>query len=242
MNTAGVASYGAMELKRFYQKNFTFAILIAAGIHIAAVGSVLLYKLITAQAENALPGGPKRLVIIEPTAPPSMTQTPAQISIAEPDIAPPSIGIPTPVPDEEVAEQVRFPTRAELAKLQSIVPQDFIPGEGDSVVISINTGEYFPAPTEFIAVEEQPVPVRRVQPPYPEIARLTGTEGVTWVQALVDKSGKVRDARVVKPSGSNVGFDEAAVESALRCLYKPAIQNGQPVAVWVTYPVEFKLK
>jgi TonB family protein len=47
---------------------------------------------------------------------------------------------------------------------------------------------------------------------------------------------------VAKSSGSNVGFDEAAVEAALQCIYKPAIQNGQPVAVWVTYPVEFKLK
>jgi len=37
--------------------------------------------------------------------------------------------------------------------------------------------------------------------------------------ALVDREGKVREARVAKSSGSNVGFDEAAVEAAYKCVY-----------------------
>ena len=45
-------------------------------------------------------------------------------------------------------------------------------------------------------------------------------------------------AEVVVAWADNV-YD--GVEAAYQMLYKPAIQNGQPVAVWVTYPVYFKL-
>ena len=37
-------------------------------------------------------------------------------------------------------------------------------------------------------------------------------------------------------------FDDAAIEAAYKCKYKPAIQNGRPVAVWVSYQVEFVLE
>ncbi|HEX9751235.1 MAG TPA: energy transducer TonB [candidate division Zixibacteria bacterium] len=239
----GAIDYGALELKRYYQRSMALGVLIAAGIHLLAIGSVLLVQFIKAQARGGDDIPIVRIsALSEIAAPPSMTEARPQISISEPDIAPPSIGIPTPVPDEEVVEEVRFATRAELAELQAPMSSSFGSGSGDSVVVDISLDDYFPAPSEFVAVEEQPVPIKRVEPPYPEIARLTGTEGTVWVQALVDKTGKVRDARVAKSSGSNVGFDEAAVEAALQCIYKPAIQNGQPVAVWVTYPVEFKLK
>jgi TonB family protein len=162
--------------------------------------------------------------------------------VAEPDIAPPSIGIPTPVPDEEVVEEVRFATRAELAELSAPVAAATTSGEGDSVVVDIPLEEYFPTPEEFVAVEEMPVEIRHEEPVYPEMAELTEKSGTVWVQALVDKEGRVRDARVLKPSGTNVGFEEAALEAAYKNLYRPAIQNGSPVPVWVSYKVEFKFR
>jgi TonB family protein len=83
--------------------------------------------------------------------------------------------------------------------------------------------------------------IREEKPLYPEMAQLTERSGIVWVQALVDKDGKVRDARILKPSGANVGFEDAAIEAAYKNLYKPAIQNGRPVSVWVSYKVEFKM-
>jgi TonB family protein len=52
----------------------------------------------------------------------------------------------------------------------------------------------------------------------------------------------VRDALIAKSSGSNVGFDEAAIKAALQRRYRPALQNGRPVAVWVTYKIVFRLE
>ena len=37
-----------------------------------------------------------------------------------------------------------------------------------------------------------------------------------------------------------MGFDEAAVKSAYRSTFKPAMYKGRPVAIWYTYEVNFK--
>jgi len=36
-------------------------------------------------------------------------------------------------------------------------------------------------------------------------------------------------------------LDSSAVQSARRCINKSAMNNGKPVAVWVTYQIEFLL-
>ena len=234
--------YGAFELKRAYQRNLGMGVLWAAGLHIALIGGFLVYKWMQERSS----GSDAPSVIIRSMSdiapPPSMTAAKPQVNVAEPNIAPPSIGIPTPVPDEEVVEEVRFATREELAQLSAPIVSA---GDGDgdaNVVVDIPLDDYFPDPDAFIAVQEMPAPIKIVDPVYPEVALLTNREATVWVKALIDKEGKVREARIAKSSGMNVGFDEAALEAAYKNFYKPAIQNGRPVACWVTYPVEFKLK
>jgi protein TonB len=234
--------YGAYELKRYYQKSMALGIMISSLVGLTAIGGMLLYQYIKARTDNVDAVAVVRIQTLADIAPPpSMTAAQPQIQVAEPDIAPPSIGIPTPVPDEEVVEEVRFATREELAQLSAPVGSGVAGGQGDSVVIDIPVEDYFPAPDAFVAVEEMPVMIREEKPLYPEMAQLTERSGIVWVQALVDKDGKVRDARILKPSGANVGFEDAAIEAAYKNLYKPAIQNGRPVSVWVSYKVEFKM-
>jgi protein TonB len=74
------------------------------------------------------------------------------------------------------------------------------------------------------------------------MAELTNQTGSVWIRALIDTEGKVREAFVQKPSGSNAGFEDAALTAAYACRYRPAIQNGVPVPVWISYKVEFKLR
>jgi protein TonB len=239
--TAAPAWYGAFELKRYYQRSMAMGVGIAAVFHLAVIGGSLLYQYIKERASAVDAVAVVRIQTLSDIAPPpSLTAARPQVTVAEPDIAPPSIGIPTPVPDEEVVEEVRFATRAELAELSAPITTAATTG-GDSVVIDIPLEEYFPEPDVFVPVEQMPVLIHEEKPVYPEMAELTEKTGTVWVKALVDKEGRVRDALVVKPSGTNVGFEEAALEAAYKNRYNPAIQNGQPVAVWVAYPVEFKL-
>jgi protein TonB len=236
--------YGAFELKRSYQRNMAMGIGLAAAFHILLIGGFLLYQYIK-ESSNPEPIGIVRIKALSDIAPPpSMTAAKPQVNVAEPNIAPPSIGIPTPVPDEEAVEDVRFATRAELAELSAPVVSPTTSGRSDSVVVDASAlaEEYFPQAGEFVAVEEQPVEIYREKPVYPEMAGLTQKTGTVWITVLVDKEGKVRDVRVLKPSGSNVGFEEAAVEAAYKNKYKPAIQNGRPVAVWVSHKYDFQFK
>lgn len=242
-STVSSSLYGALELKRYYQKSMTLGVLIAAAIHLSIIGGVLFYQYLKERAKDDEAVAVVRIKTLADIAPPpSMTQSKPQIAVEQPDIAPPTIGIPTPVPDEEVVEEVRFATRAELAELSAPVEAAVGAGGGDSVIVDIPVEEYFPEADEFVAVEEMPVEIYHEQPVYPEMAALTEKSGTVWVQALVDKEGKVRDARVLKPSGANVGFEESALEAAYKNRYKPAIQNGRPVAVWVSYKVDFKFR
>jgi len=236
--------YGAFELKRSYQRNMAMGVGLAALLHLLLIGGMLFYQYIKSRSDVE-PIGIVRIKSLSDIAPPpSMTAAKPLVNVAEPNIAPPSIGIPTPVPDEEAVEDVRFATRAELAELSAPVVAPSTGRDGDSVVVDPSAlgEEYFPQAGEFVAVEEQPAKIYEEKPVYPEMAGLTQKTGTVWIQALVDKEGKVRDARVVKPSGSNVGFEEAAVEAAYKNRYKPAIQNGRPVAVWITYKVDFIFK
>lgn len=102
------------------------------------------------------------------------------------------------------------------------------------------TAEKYPAPDSFVEVDSMPEALTMPSPVYPESAQKAGVEGRVWVQVLVDKEGKVADVRVHKSSGYEP-LDSSALETARKATWKPAIQGGKPVAVWVLYEVMFKL-
>jgi TonB family protein len=105
----------------------------------------------------------------------------------------------------------------------------------------IENEEYFPKPDEFIPVEQMPEMIYEKVPVYPELAKNAGMEATVWIKSLINKKGEVVKAFVFKSSGSEVGFDESALKAAYKCKFTPAIKNGKPVAVWITYCVEFSL-
>lgn len=100
--------------------------------------------------------------------------------------------------------------------------------------------EELPGEHEFVEVEIYPEMLRMTSPEYPRSAKKAGIEGRVWVKALVDKNGKTREVIIAKSSG-NAELDEAAHDAAMTARFKPGIRDGKPVAVWVTFSVEFKL-
>lgn len=85
-------------------------------------------------------------------------------------------------------------------------------------------------------------PVVTVRPElrYPSRARRMGVEGVVLVEALIDEEGRVLKARVV--NGPGLGLDRAAREFVLECRFKPARQQGQPIACIAEIPIRFNLR
>lgn len=98
-----------------------------------------------------------------------------------------------------------------------------------------------PAEDEFVPVEQMPELIKAVKPLYPEEAAKKKLTGKVLIRALIDKNGDPVKVKVAKSSGNEL-LDKSALEAAKQNKYKPAIQNRQPVAVWITYPVEFKLE
>ena len=174
-----------------------------------------------------------------PWAPCASRPRPPQINVQKPNIAAPKIGIPKAVEDDQVQDQdVTIASKEELADIQA---PDISANTGDqNVVVDIKEDEYLPPPDEFVPVEVQPEMIFQQQPEYPRIAKSAGLTGLVWVKALVDKEGNVRQAMVGKSCGTQA-LDDAAVAAAYKNKFKPAIQNGRPIALWVTYKVEFKL-
>jgi len=232
--------YGAFELKAKYQRNMLAGTLCSLALVVLIVGSAYLYKVITSEeVVNIQPVIIKTIADLGP--PPTVSKPKPRVDIAQPNKVAPKVGIPKPVADDEVVdEDIVIASREELAE---IVAPDVTAtiDDGSDIVVDIPDEEYLPGIDEFVPAEIQPEMIYEEIPQYPRLARQAGMEAVVWVKALVDKKGNVKNAVVYKSSGSKAGFDEAAVKAAYKCKFKPGIQNGMPVAVWVAYSVEFTI-
>lgn len=98
----------------------------------------------------------------------------------------------------------------------------------------------FPPEDEFIPVESAAEMVNQYPPRYPMSVMERGISGIVWIKSLIDTTGEVRVAKVMKSSGITE-LDEAAVEAAWKCTFKPGMRDGKPVSMWVSYKVTFAL-
>lgn len=235
------ALYGAFELKRKYQRNMLMGTGFSFALTAFIIFSVWLYNVITYE-ELEVKNVVRIQTIADLGAPPSLAAKPPQIDIAKPNVAAPKIGIPTPVADDEVAdEDIVIASREELQEINAPVISTAGDGTGTELIIDIPEEDYMPSPDEFVPVEEYPVQIYEEIPEYPRLAQEGGFTGWVMVQAYVDKNGDVKKAQSVKTNRPSMGFEDAAVKAAYKCKYRPAIQNGNPIGLWIEYKVNFTL-
>lgn len=94
---------------------------------------------------------------------------------------------------------------------------------------------------KFIPYDDPPVPLSPIRPKYPEIAQEAGIEGTVVVQVFVDDKGRVKDTVILKGI-PNTGLDEAATSAIRKVRFRPAKQRERAVGVWISIPVNFRLK
>ena len=238
VESALYSPYGAFELKAKYQRNF----MLGTASVLAFVLLILAFFWIMSKMEEEVVVSDQAVVIrtvADLGPPPTIVKKPPQVKVNQPNVAAPKVGIPKPVADEEVMdEDVMLATREEMAE---IVAPDIVSEAGDDIVVDIDEDDYLPSMDEFVPVEIIAEMIYYETPDYPRLAEQAGLEGLVWIKALVGSDGSVRDAVVYKSSGTP-SLDEAALVAAPGCKFKPAIQNGRPVAMWVTYKVNFELQ
>jgi protein TonB len=225
--------YGAPELKEVARK-YMFR-----GVVVGSLSWMMVFLLsFGTNALMKLRPHETRVVVVpyrELAAPPPLSEKPPppQVAIAQP-VAPPSVAVPVPVPDAEAPPEQQIATQEELATSTATVNTE---GDGD-LVVAPPEEDALPKFGEYVYVEELPEAVTKVPPVYPDLAREAGVDGTVLVQALVGKDGKVKDTKVVK---SIPMLDANAVTAVKQWVFKPALSNNKPVAVWVAVPVKFSL-
>ena len=81
--------------------------------------------------------------------------------------------------------------------------------------------------------------IHQVLPVYPAIARITRTQGVVVLEALITREGAVDSLRVI--SGHQL-LIQAALDAVRQWRYRPTLLNGDPVEVVTTVTVNFTLQ
>ena len=182
------------------------------------IGLVILNFLLFPRFGNSLEFENIEQVIIENI---DIPQT-QQIDNTPPPARP---SIPVPSDDEDIADDLTLDELDfdDFSNLDAPPP----PPSGPKVV--------------FIPYDDPPVAMSPIRPKYPEIAQEAGIEGVVVVQAFIDEKGRVKETLILK-GVPNTGLDEAAMEAIRKTRFRPAKQRERSVGVWISIPVNFRLK
>lgn len=144
------------------------------------------------------------------------------------------IPIPDPTPFEP--EPIREPP--------AVVPPD-VPFDPD-VELAIGTPEAPPSSGIALAGAggvslPRLIPESKVEPDFPEAARIARVEGHVILQAVIRKDGTVGDLELLRCDRPDLGFEESAMAAVRQWRYDPARLNGRPVDVFFTVFVSFDL-
>ena len=84
-----------------------------------------------------------------------------------------------------------------------------------------------------------PTKLKDVPAAYPPGAREAGVQGVVILEAVIDESGNVSTARVLR---SIPLLDQAAIDAVRQWQFTPTLLNGAPVPVVMTVTINFTLR
>jgi len=116
-------------------------------------------------------------------------------------------------------------------------------GAGDGEPGGVGPGGPGGTGDEPILVAGDMVPPRLIhkpRPEYPDLLRKARFEGRVFLQAVIAKDGTVVDVTVLRSTNSL--FEDAALSAVRQWRYEPALSGGQPVAVYFTVIVDFRLE
>jgi protein TonB len=86
----------------------------------------------------------------------------------------------------------------------------------------------------------QPEEIDRVIPRYPPVARRAGIQGPVVVRGIVRRDGTIDNVEVIKDLPYGLG--DAAADAVRRWRFRPATVRGEPIDVYYTVTVNFRLR
>jgi periplasmic protein TonB len=153
-----------------------------------------------------------------------------------------------PLPPVAAEPPVTTPTFASGEEPQAGVATGSVDGGEGGIPGGVKDGTFggvkdgvIAAPLRVDQVAHPPVLISRVDPDYPEIARLREIEGRVVLEAIVDRAGQIESE--IKVLKSVAVLDKAAIEALKHWHFMPGRdENGQAVRVILEVPIRFVLE
>ncbi len=180
---------------------------------------------------------PKEVSILFITREQPVPAPPPPIPIPQPKIVPlakqaPALQQPAPLAPAAAALDTPSPTAIAVAP----APQ---PAESVSAPVAAPAAvPAAPLPPKTIASGAEYI--QQPKPRYPPQSKRIGETGKVTLRVLVSDTGHPQRAEVHESSGST-RLDEAARQAVMLALFKPHMEEGKAIAVYVLVPVDFQL-
>lgn len=249
------SSYGAFEIKEYINKATKWGTIYTAGFTILLIIVYIGVGVVQEATRKKIVMAPVKTLNLQ-----NLAADEADATEALPPPPPATVistgpaaraGTPVPVPEAELAEDLQ-----EFADVDVLSRASAEGGEGEdlggfsdnidideSAEVDIDVREEEPDPEEFIPVEKEPgfdLGELQKRVVYPEMAKRAGIEGVVLVRALIGKNGRVK--KTIIQASENSALNKAASKAVKETIFTPAIQNDRPVQLWISIPVDFRLR
>jgi len=249
-------AYGAYQLRKENPRNINRSLITASVCFVF----VLALPTIINKIKGFIPKADDKVkitdVVLMPPPPIDKAQPPPPPPKEPPKPKVDQVKFPPPIvkPDNEVHEKDP-PTEKQLEvadpgqKEQKGDPNaqiriDEPVGNADvSQVTEGNSNEIFTAveiPPNFPGGEEKFGKFLHDHIKYPPMARDNNIQGRAFISFVVERDGSLTDIKIVRDPGSGLG-DEAVRVLKISPHWTPGIQNGKPVRVSYTVPINFSL-
>lgn len=234
----------------------SYALPVSLAGHTIAIALLILVPVLWPDASPETPNYIRALLYNPPPPPPPPlpkgaalveTQKPAKPVTPDPKPDPTRLTVPEEIPKEtpvkpeardSVDDQAGSPTGSDVGVVEGQETGveggqvggvehgqlgGVIGGTGDGPVLD------YDSPPRVIKME---------RPKYPQDAFVKKIEGTVEVEIVIDSTGRVVKARVVR---SIPALDAAALQTVYQWVFSPAIKNGRPVATMASAPVTFRI-
>ncbi len=249
--------YGAYYLRKTSSKRHITALLIVIGIGCLALALPFVLKMVTPEKTvEDVQLGPIELTNLENLQKPPEENTIKQIEAPPPPQLKATIKFTPPVikKDEEVREDEQMKTQEELTDTKAAISVATVEGvtEGGVDIADLKDNkvvvqevkeqifEHVEQMPEFPGGQAELMKYLSEKIKYPVLAQEQGIQGQVILRFVVGKDGGVSDVRIVR------SLDPSCDKEAVRVVqsmpkWLPGKQNGNPVMVYFTLPVRFKL-
>ncbi|MDQ1829867.1 energy transducer TonB [Massilia scottii] len=200
---------------------------------VVAIHAVLFYLISSGLLHRMVDVAIPRAVMVTFVAPPpppkpAAPAAPKTVSIAK--VRPPPQVIVPPTPVVQVAVQNTITASPPAAPAVSEAP-------AAPVAVAAPPAPPAPGPKTITSGVEY---IQPPQPVYPTMSKRMGEQGKVVLLILVNEKGMPDQVKVQSSSGSS-RLDEAGRQAALRAVFKPHVEDGRPVPVYVIVPLTFQL-